>query len=137
MKSPFLLFTSIMLSGMFVFCACEGSSHDDNHDDCLDYEDRPSSITDSVQGNWSGISSSHQALTKLQLHENKGSISGSLIWPGPDRRSVSGSQKGSSIVLCISGGDLWTLQISGDSMHGTGIKASTGKGYPLSFTRKN
>jgi len=89
----------------------------------------------SLSGTWSGISASGQVRTKLSLSESGGRVSGSLTWPGGDKRSISGTHSGSSVTLHIGGGDTWRLSYSGSSMSGTGYKYGTSRTYNLSFHR--
>ena len=93
------------------------------------------SSSSSLSGSWSGISASGQVHTKLSLSESGGRVSGSLTWPGGDKRSVSGTHSGSSVTLHIGGGDTWRLSYSGASMSGTGYKYGTSRTYNLSFHR--
>ena len=141
-----VFFTSLAIfSCAFVFCACEHSSHgDDDH-----YPDNANEIVQkakkenhssskvnnsSTSGTWGGKSSTSQVKSKLSLREKNGSISGTLYWPN-DRRSVSGSRNGSSVILHIQGGDVWKMQFKGSSMSGTGYKAGTSTTYRLGFKR--
>lgn len=88
----------------------------------------------SVAGVWHGKSATAQVDTTLNLFDNGGSISGSLLWPN-DSRSVSGSRSGTAVTLYIGGGDVWHLTISGNHMSGIGDKSGTNRSYNLSFNR--
>ncbi len=94
-----------------------------------------SSQSQSLSGVWKGKSATSQVSTTLHLSESGGSVSGSLTWPGGDRRSVFGSRSASSVTLHIGGGDTWHLTKSGNSMSGTGHKAGGGT-YRLSFKKQ-
>ena len=93
------------------------------------------STSSSLDGIWSGKSATGQVSTKLSLNQRGSSVSGSLSWPGGDKRSISGSRSGNSVTLHIGGGDTWRLTVSGNRMSGTGYKAGTSKTYNLSFSR--
>ena len=140
----------LLIAASTLFVSCEpmdavdpfGLIHDDDEKSESDGQSQSpannSSSEDksqSLSGTWKGRSATSQVSTTLRLSENGGSISGSLTWPGGDKRSVSGSRSGSSVTLHIGGGDTWHLSYSGNSMKGTGHKAGGGT-YNLSFTRK-
>ena len=149
MKS-ILSLSAVVSAVSFLLVACEpmdaidpfGIVHDD--DDSSESTsgsspDRSSSSSyssgSSLSGTWSGISASGQVRTKLSLSESGGRVSGSLTWPGGDKRSISGTHSGSSVTLHIGGGDTWRLSYSGSSMSGTGYKYGTSRTYNLSFHR--
>jgi TolB-like protein len=89
---------------------------------------------DSLSGTWRGISSTSQVATQLSLYQSGTSISGNLIWPGGDTRSVSGWVSAKSVTLNIGGGDVWHMTWSGDILQGTAQKKGGGT-YALQFTR--
>ncbi len=135
-----------LLAASALFVACEpmdavdpfGLIHDDDDEKSESSDQSQSSASSnqsqSLSGTWKGRSATSQVSTTLRLSENGGSISGSLTWPGGDKRSVSGSRSGSSVTLHIGGGDTWHLSWSGNSMSGTGYKAGGGS-YHLSFKK--
>ena len=87
-----------------------------------------------LDGTWSGTSSTGQVNTLLHLSESNGYIAGDLKWPN-DSRSISGSRSGETIQFYVEGGDRWSLVFaSGDTLVGTAVKPD-GNTYALSFTR--
>ena len=140
-------FAALLAVVSTIFVACEpmdvvdpfGVVHDDDDSSSTSSSSSSSSASSSsssgsLTGSWSGTSATGQVHTSLSLVQSGNSISGSLAWPGGDRRSVSGSRSGSSVTLRIGGGDVWHLTVSGNHMSGTGNKAGGGT-YSLSFSR--
>ena len=87
-----------------------------------------------LDGTWSGTSSTGQVNTLLHLSESNGYIAGDLKWPN-DSRSISGSRSGETIQFYVEGGDRWSLVFANDNtLIGTAVKPD-GNTYALSFTR--
>lgn len=118
-----------LLSCLMVSCESGGDGGDDEFDPS---DSHLASVT--IDGTWTGVSSTSQVHTILRLSESNGRVVGSLKWPN-DSRTLSGSRSGETIQFYVEGGDRWSLVFaSGDTLVGTAVKPD-GNTYALSFTR--
>ena len=121
-----LLLCAALLVTSFLFCACE----DEDEGFYLEYDTPYFSLT----GDWTGSDDFGYVYSDLNLCDDDGYVSGSVLWPGGCWRNVSGYRTGTKISIRIDGGDEWVLYYDDDRLSGIGYGPDDD--YDICFRRR-
>ncbi len=128
---PLLSALCLFSVGIFLF-GCE--DHDSSKVSIVDRTSYGSTASSAnISGRWTGTSGSGHYSTVVDVHDNGGSISGSLRWSWGGVRSFSGSRNGNSVRWTTQRdskgvSDAWNMTLSPDGRHLTGHANKTDGG---------
>ena len=114
-----------MMTSAFLLCSC-----DDDDEYYVEYDTPYFSIS----GGWTGSDNFGYVYRDLNLYDDAGRLSGSVLWPGGGWRNLSGYRSGTKLSIRIDGGDDWVLYYDDDRLRGTGYGPY--ENYDICFRRR-